>query len=85
MAESTLTSTNKRLGINLIVAWALSQGVWLLFAYLLEFEGWNTFRPLLASGILFFTANIWCICEVARGYIEFKPVTELRRSKRKKI
>lgn len=43
---------------SLIVLWFLSQGIWLFFAYKLEFLGENTFLPLWMAGILFFLVNI---------------------------
>ena len=39
--------------------WFLSQVVWLLTAYLLEFQSQNTFLPLFFSSLLFFFSNLF--------------------------
>lgn len=38
--------------------WILTQGIWLLSAYLLEFKGWNTFDLIWLHGCVFFAANM---------------------------
>lgn len=38
--------------------WILSQGIWLLSAYFLEFKGWNTFNLIWLHGCVFFAANM---------------------------
>lgn len=38
--------------------WVLTQGIWLLSAYFLEFKGWNTFNLIWLHGCVFFAANM---------------------------
>ncbi|XP_035718324.1 GPI mannosyltransferase 1-like [Vespa mandarinia] len=54
--------------ITLISAWILSQGIWLFFAYLLEFQGINTFSFIWISGLLFFTINVKILMDLIRCY-----------------
>ncbi|XP_047349493.1 GPI mannosyltransferase 1 [Vespa velutina] len=54
--------------ITLISAWILSQGIWLFFAYLLEFQGINTFSFIWISGLLFFTTNVKILMDLIRCY-----------------
>ena len=42
----------------------VTQGVWLAFAYQLEFEGKNTFLPLWISSVVFFLVNSWIAAEL---------------------
>jgi len=49
----------------LSISWLVAQGVWLHQAYLLEFQGENTFLQLWAASIVFFTANIAVIASLA--------------------
>uniref|UniRef100_A0A1A9WV10 GPI alpha-1,4-mannosyltransferase I, catalytic subunit n=1 Tax=Glossina brevipalpis TaxID=37001 RepID=A0A1A9WV10_9MUSC len=44
-------------GISYFSMWILAQGLWLLPAFLLEFEGWNTFYWLWLQSIVFFMVN----------------------------
>ncbi|KAG0164879.1 hypothetical protein DFQ30_009260, partial [Apophysomyces sp. BC1015] len=39
-------------------------GVWLHFAYKLEFLGQNTFFSIWIASMLFFTANCWIVVEL---------------------
>ncbi|KAI7869048.1 PIG-M-domain-containing protein [Spinellus fusiger] len=50
-------------GLSLVLAWVASQGLWLQFAYQLEFLGQNTFFSLWLSSLLFFIVNCWIIVE----------------------
>ena len=43
--------------------WFVSQGVWLFFAYQLEFLGQNTFYQIWWASLLFFAVNIWILLE----------------------
>lgn len=50
-----------------LAAWVVTQAAWLNQAYQLEFLGKPTFFPgLFASTVLFFIANVWCICSFIR-------------------
>ncbi|XP_078049101.1 GPI alpha-1,4-mannosyltransferase I, catalytic subunit-like [Augochlora pura] len=48
--------------------WLLSQGLWLLAAYLLEFRGLNTFTFIWLSGLLFFFVNVKILNDVIVYY-----------------
>lgn len=42
--------------------WAVTQLHWLLWGYLLEFEGRGVHLWLWLAGVLFLAANVWCMC-----------------------
>ncbi|KZC07500.1 GPI mannosyltransferase 1 [Dufourea novaeangliae] len=48
--------------------WILSQGLWLLFAYLLEFQGLNTFTYIWLSSLLFFVVNVKVLNDIIIYY-----------------
>ncbi|XP_050518429.1 GPI mannosyltransferase 1 [Diabrotica virgifera virgifera] len=49
---------SKLMGAVLLLIWYIAQGVWLLPAYLLEFQGQNTFLYIWIQSVSFFCANI---------------------------
>jgi phosphatidylinositol glycan class M len=51
-------------GLLLLIAWAAGQGLWLNFAYQLEFLGQNTFLQLWIAGVFFFVINCWIVVEM---------------------
>ena len=51
-----------------VLLWFLGQGIWLYFAYLLEFQGINTFFFIWLSGIFFYLVNIWIIRWCIKNY-----------------
>ncbi|XP_076224869.1 GPI alpha-1,4-mannosyltransferase I, catalytic subunit [Nomia melanderi] len=53
---------------SLCLAWFLSQGLWLLAAYLLEFQGLNTFTYIWLSGLLFFFVNVKILNDLIAYY-----------------
>ncbi|EGW35432.1 uncharacterized protein SPAPADRAFT_58651 [Spathaspora passalidarum NRRL Y-27907] len=62
LSKSTLLTANKVKGVVVLLSWVVSQGAWLYFAYLLEFEGVNTFDyGLLYASIGFYLCNCWCL------------------------
>ncbi|KAL5238311.1 hypothetical protein ACI65C_005721 [Semiaphis heraclei] len=44
--------------INLVMIWVVPQIGWLLFAYCLEFLGFNTFQLIWVESVMFFLANV---------------------------
>ncbi|KAE9414758.1 hypothetical protein Angca_006907, partial [Angiostrongylus cantonensis] len=43
--------------VSLITVWLASQGLWLLFAYFFEFQGWHTFECMWAASLVFLLVN----------------------------
>ncbi|XP_058461668.1 GPI mannosyltransferase 1 [Malaya genurostris] len=50
------------------VMWLISQGGWLLPAYLLEFKGWNTFEFVWIQSVVFFFSNILILQMLITNY-----------------
>jgi phosphatidylinositol glycan class M len=53
---------------SLLLLWFSAQGVWLLPAYMLEFQGYNTFLVLWAAGLVFFCANSALVWLIIKNY-----------------
>ncbi|XP_076235934.1 GPI alpha-1,4-mannosyltransferase I, catalytic subunit-like [Calliopsis andreniformis] len=54
--------------LSLCFIWILSQGLWLLAAYFLEFQGLNTFTLIWISSILFFAVNVKILSDIIAYY-----------------
>ena len=54
--------------LPLALAWLGSQAIWLFFAYLLEFQGLNTFIFIWLAGLLFFFSNILIMCRFVKDF-----------------
>lgn len=54
--------------VCLIAVWILSQAIWLLTAYTLEFRSYNSFNLLWLSGLLFFAVNVKILIDIIRHY-----------------
>ncbi|XP_056644064.1 GPI mannosyltransferase 1 [Diorhabda sublineata] len=63
----------KLMGFALLCVWYIAQGVWLLPAYLLEFQGQNTFLYIWLQSVSFFCANIAIL---GRLIMYFMPLNE---------
>ncbi|XP_043279564.1 GPI mannosyltransferase 1 [Venturia canescens] len=48
--------------------WLIAQGIWLFDAYLLEFQGLNTFHRIWLDGILFFIVNLKILYDMIKYY-----------------
>ncbi|XP_018324203.1 GPI mannosyltransferase 1 [Agrilus planipennis] len=59
-------SRNTSLLLGLI--WIGAQALWLLSAYLLEFQGLNMFLYIWLNSVSFFCANIACMAKVIEGF-----------------
>lgn len=60
-------------GLMCISIWMGSQVHWLLWAYLLEFKGWNVFLQLWLASIVFLVANTSVLLMLIRHHI-FLPI-----------
>lgn len=54
--------------VCLICSWILSQAIWLLTAYMLEFQSFNSFNFLWISGLLFFAINVKILVDIIHHY-----------------
>lgn len=62
LSSSSLIGSNYKTGILCLIMWVASQGIWLGYAYKLEFLGENTFDGgLLMSSCFFFLSNCWIL------------------------
>ena len=59
-----------------MLLWLTPQGFWLLTAYYLEFQGWNTFMVVWFQGLAFFTANVGLLAKFIRKYREVSCLVE---------
>ncbi|XP_055621804.1 GPI mannosyltransferase 1 [Toxorhynchites rutilus septentrionalis] len=57
-----------RKAVFIPVMWCISQGGWLLPAYLLEYKGWNTFEFIWIQSIVFFFSNILILQVLISNY-----------------
>lgn len=57
------TSLTLRKGAAMVLVWFATQGLWLYYAYRLEFLGENTFYNIWVASLLFFSANMWILME----------------------
>ncbi|XP_033755931.1 GPI mannosyltransferase 1-like [Pecten maximus] len=54
--------------VALIALWFIGQGLWLLPAYGLEFEGFNTFIYIWSAGLVFFFINVYIVTNILDNY-----------------
>ena len=73
------------IGVVALVAWVVTQGLWLGQAYQLEFEGENMFWPgLWSAAAAFFLVNCW-ILGIAVGDIAQPRKVEGSTSKKEVV
>ncbi|VDN22798.1 unnamed protein product, partial [Cylicostephanus goldi] len=53
---------------RLILMWFASQAVWLFFAYLYEFQGWQTLELVFVASVGFLLTNIYVMVNVLNAY-----------------
>lgn len=62
LSLSSFIKSSYKKGLVMLVSWVATQGLWLFYAYKLEFLGESTFdKGLLLSACLFFLSNCWLI------------------------
>lgn len=66
---------NIKTAIVYVLLWLLTQGAWLIPAYLLEFKGWNTFSLIWMQSVMFFCANMFIM---QRLIINFNVIADFR-------
>ena len=64
LPANSLTKTHWRKGLFYLILWGLSQGLWLYFAYQLEFNGVSTFRYLWMSSCIFYLVNAMLLGQI---------------------
>ncbi|CAO3704042.1 unnamed protein product [Rhizopus stolonifer] len=60
-------------GTLLLLSWVAGQGIWLSYAYQLEFLAQHTFFQLWVAGALFFAINAWVMVELITQH-QYEPV-----------
>ena len=53
--------------VTLVAAWLGSQGVWLFWAYRLEFLGYNVLLHVWIASLLFLAVNVWLLVEFLKA------------------
>ncbi|KAI1727618.1 mannosyltransferase (PIG-M) domain-containing protein [Ditylenchus destructor] len=81
--DRILISTRK--AILLTVIWFVAQGLWLLPAYLFEFQGWNSLLWIWAASLLFLATNCYIMGVLIQNYRAASPTVQSNETESKKI
>lgn len=60
---------SRKRAIVLMGAWFATQGIWLLTAYLFEFQGWDTFFLMFLASCLFMVTNSIVLKQIMNYYV----------------
>ena len=52
----------------MLATWFIGQGIWLGFAYLFEFQAWNTLMFVWLASLLFVVINFWILASLIKQY-----------------
>uniref|UniRef100_A0AC35FPI6 GPI mannosyltransferase 1 n=1 Tax=Panagrolaimus sp. PS1159 TaxID=55785 RepID=A0AC35FPI6_9BILA len=67
LISNSLNISNRK-ALQLLAGWFIGQVIWLGFAYLFEFRGWNTLVFIWLSSLLFVAINFWIIISLIQRY-----------------
>lgn len=70
---------SSRESIFLISLWFAGQGLWLFFAYLFEFEGYNVFTYIWIASIVFLLINCYILRRIAQSYVSLSASTKCKK------
>lgn len=65
-------------GVALGLSWLVGQGIWLFPAYLLEFQGMDTFKYIWLAGLTFFSINILILLRLIAKF-QFKTKEDINK------
>ncbi|KAL4422310.1 hypothetical protein ABPG75_008507 [Micractinium tetrahymenae] len=68
MLPDLAAAPNRRRLLGAAAAWGAAMAHWLLWAYLLEFQGAGVHLAVWCASLAFLTAHVWLICELLAAW-----------------